>query len=203
MNTMITPTDNRRISERHPWPHAPAHPNAIVLAPSPSIVLAETNGSLRDAVALAFADRGCRVHCAANGDHAWQLLREAPFGLLIAEIEMPGMTGLDLLRRMRAASLFQPAILMSWNMPWDDPLFRELISSGAAIEKPFKMDQLIAVMCALVVLRPETGLVKVNDASAPILAAADAWSETDNPPSGDPPRGGPRWAIQTVNPTTS
>jgi DNA-binding response OmpR family regulator len=124
---------------------------------SPSIVLADDNDMVREMAARALTSRGCQVRCAADCHQAWGLLCEAPFALLITDNEMPGLIGLDLLRRMRAASFDQPAILMSGNIPGDVPDLRELLSPGAAIAKPFGVDQLVTALCALAVFQPKSG----------------------------------------------
>ena len=153
------PNTNPRNSGERSWFHAPATLDAAVIDPMPTIVLAEDNDILRETVALVLTKRGCLVRCAADGDQAWKLLCEAPFALLITDNEMPGLSGLELLRKMRSASLVQPAILMSGNMPWDVSDLRELLSPGTAVEKPFGINQLIAAISGLVVSQPKTSRV--------------------------------------------
>jgi EAL domain-containing protein (putative c-di-GMP-specific phosphodiesterase class I) len=56
---------------------------------------------------------GHEVVSASDGAQAIGRIREAPFDVVVSDIAMPGMTGLDLLRRIRANDLDVPVILMT------------------------------------------------------------------------------------------
>lgn len=50
---------------------------------------------------LVFRRQGFRVHCASGGAEALVKLRERPFALMMTDLNMPGMNGLELSRRAR------------------------------------------------------------------------------------------------------
>jgi DNA-binding response OmpR family regulator len=161
-----SPITDRQIEGKRSWFNPPKVIDDSFIDPKPSIVLAEDDDVLREMFAEVLKNRGCNVRCATDGNAAWRLLREAPFALLITDYDMPGLTGLELVRKMRTESLHQPAILISGNMPWNKPDFYELLSPGAAIEKPFTISKLIAVMCGLIIFQSNTNRTAPRQASA-------------------------------------
>ena len=49
---------------------------------------------------------------AADGQVGWDLLRLCPYDLVLLDLNLPGLDGLSLCRRLRAAGVHQPLVLM-------------------------------------------------------------------------------------------
>ncbi len=107
-----------------------------------SVVIAEDNNSLRDLLVYLLTAKGYTVRCADDGESGWESMSSAPFDLLITDHDMPRLTGLDLLRRMRASSLTHPVILMSANLPRQTAEMENLLTPGAVLAKPFSISAL-------------------------------------------------------------
>lgn len=81
---------------------------------------------------------------AGDGQEAWESLQERPFDLVVCDINMPRMNGLDLLRRLRATDRYQttPFLMISGEVSED------IIAASAESEvdgyllKPFKIESL-------------------------------------------------------------
>jgi two-component system chemotaxis sensor kinase CheA len=58
---------------------------------------------------------GFDVHVAMNGVEAWEMLAETEFDIVISDVEMPRMTGLELTARIKSSSLYRhiPVILLT------------------------------------------------------------------------------------------
>ena len=67
--------------------------------PPRRILLAEDDDSMRRFLHTALAKAGYEVAAAANGVDAYRRLREEPFTLLLTDIVMPEMDGIELARR--------------------------------------------------------------------------------------------------------
>jgi CheY-like chemotaxis protein len=67
------------------------------------ILVAEDNAVNRLVIAKQLTELGHTFEIAHEGEAAWQLLREKPFGLLLSDCAMPVLDGYDLARRIRAA----------------------------------------------------------------------------------------------------
>ena len=63
------------------------------------IILAEDDGDMRRFLARALQNAGYEVISFDNGLSAYQRLREEPFELLLTDIVMPEMDGIELARR--------------------------------------------------------------------------------------------------------
>jgi two-component system cell cycle response regulator CpdR len=63
------------------------------------ILLAEDDDSLRQFLALNLGRAGHEVVAHGDGDSAWEELAGAPFDLLLTDIVMPGLDGIELARR--------------------------------------------------------------------------------------------------------
>jgi EAL domain-containing protein (putative c-di-GMP-specific phosphodiesterase class I)/ActR/RegA family two-component response regulator len=55
----------------------------------------------------------CDVQCASSGDEAVQKLDEQSFDVILSDVQMPGMSGLEFLRAVRQRDLDIPVILMT------------------------------------------------------------------------------------------
>jgi len=82
-------------------------------------------------------DAGFTITRAPRGDVAMVLLRSQEFDVVVADVRMPGLSGLEVLDAVRAHDPALPVILMT-GAAWDDGA-REAVKSGAVqlLSKPF------------------------------------------------------------------
>ncbi len=83
------------------------------------------------------------VNEAENGEEALQLFNKGNYDLVISDIMMPGMSGMDLLNRIREKNLFAAVIMITGNPTVD--LTVSAIKKGAVdfLTKPFNIDDLL------------------------------------------------------------
>lgn len=67
-----------------------------------TIYVADDNSALRDGINRALQARGYMVRAASDGPELLSLLEEERPDLLLLDVMMPGMSGLEVLRRIRA-----------------------------------------------------------------------------------------------------
>ena len=132
-------------------------PSARRAASAGHILLVDDDAEIRGLIALLLGDAGYRVGCAADGEAAWSALCAEQFDLLITDHEMPKLTGLDLLRRVRSGPLDLPAIMISGFMPWGEADIEELLPPGAMVEKPFPMVDLLGKVRSFLRPTPRAG----------------------------------------------
>ena len=113
-------------------------------ASSAHILLVEDDPAIRGTVTFLLKDAGYLVGCAEDGEAGWHALCAAPSDLLITDHEMPKLTGLELLRRVRTVYRRLPAILMSGCPPLGEADLESLLHPGAVIPKPFSVGTLLA-----------------------------------------------------------
>ena len=110
------------------------------------ILIVEDEKSMRDLLLLMLRKEGYEVEGAESAVVAKSRLERAPVDLVITDISMPGMSGLDLLRWVRRASTSTSVILMTAFGSKDTAI--EALNEGAAyyVEKPFDIDEMKVVV---------------------------------------------------------
>lgn len=132
------------------------------------ILLAEDQAMLRDAlVSLLEMEAGFKVTAAENGDRARELLQSDTFDLLLTDIEMPGMTGLELANWLaRHQPQTRVVIITTFNRA--GYIRRALsLNVGGFLLKDSPSDQLIAALYKVRdggrVIDPELALLALDD----------------------------------------
>ena len=113
-------------------------------AASARILVVDDEREIRDIVSGLLRGAGYQVDTANDGAAGWALLRANPYDLLITDHMMPKVTGLELLRRVRAVPLTLPCLLISGQPPWDEDDLASLVQPGAVVPKPFGLTDLLA-----------------------------------------------------------
>ena len=88
------------------------------------------------------------VDIVSNGIQALESVRQARPDLVLLDLNMPGLSGLDVLRRLRAMDARLPVLIVTGTS--DDGLIRETIRSGgfSYIRKPFSTKYLLHMVAA-------------------------------------------------------
>jgi len=107
------------------------------------ILVVDDEPALRELMADAVSRVGFRAHTARDGEEGWEALCKTTFDLLITDHEMPRLTGLALIERLRAVSMKPPCILTSGSLPLPESLLKKIVHPGAVLPKPFSVNKLI------------------------------------------------------------
>lgn len=107
-----------------------------------SILIVDDEASVRDSLYNWFIDDGYRVECAENAKKALSLLNEKDFDIVLADIKMPGMDGMEMHRRIRALPRVPIVIIMTAFAAVDTAV--QALKEGAFdyVTKPFDPDDL-------------------------------------------------------------
>ena len=112
------------------------------------VLIVEDEPHLRDALRVILEDRGFSVATAATGGAGVELARRGGFRLVITDLRLPDMTGLDVLRAVR--DLNPRAALILTTSHGSPEVFAEAREIGAAaiLDKPFSPAQLLHLIDA-------------------------------------------------------
>ncbi|WP_027483330.1 response regulator transcription factor [Deinococcus pimensis] len=108
-----------------------------------TILVVEDNAGIRDMVREYLAEHGYRVRVASNGTEGLLETRHEPPDLILLDVMMPGMDGLEFLRRYRASSGTPVIFLTARDSEIDKVLGLEL-GADDYVTKPFSMAELLA-----------------------------------------------------------
>jgi two-component system response regulator PilR (NtrC family) len=107
-----------------------------------NIVIVDDEQSYRQLLTLVFEDTGDSIRTAMNGRQALTLLEEEPADVIISDVKMPDMNGIELLRAIRETQPDLGVILMTAFASVETA--REAFKLGADdfIQKPFDVEEL-------------------------------------------------------------
>lgn len=107
------------------------------------VLLVEDDTIIQGLIAMSLSKAGYHVKCAQDGEAGWEVFSSEHFDLLITDNNLPNLTGVELIRRLRATDRHLPVLLISGQVPWNTPGLETLLSPGMAMEKPFSMARLL------------------------------------------------------------
>lgn len=112
----------------------------------PKVLLVDDDEVLLRSYVRALASQGYDVHACGDGEQAIQALGEASFDVVISDIDMPRLGGLELLARIRERDLDVPVVLVTGNPSLDTAM--AAIEQGALryVPKPVALDRLRSVV---------------------------------------------------------
>ena len=115
--------------------------------PAAVVHVVDDDGAVRDSLRFLLDAAGFAVRTHASAE---ALLSAGPTvsGCVLTDVRMPGMDGLELLRRLHAAAITVPVVVMTGHA--DVPMAIRAMKAGALdfLEKPFADDALVAAVRA-------------------------------------------------------
>src|ERR671926_905284 len=125
------------------------------------LLIVDDEQGMRQLLSIVFGREGHAVRVAENGRRALELLREEPADLIVSDVKMPDMGGIELLRAAREL-LPEVAVVMMTAFATVDTA-REAFKLGADdfIQKPFDVDELKLIVARAL---EKLDLVKENRA---------------------------------------
>jgi len=134
------------------------------------VLIVEDETLIRENLVSSFKSRGFATESAKDGEDGLFLADEYPVDLAVVDIGLPGMSGLELIAKLRENNNQIPVIVLTARDSWQDKV--EGLSTGADdyMAKPFEFEELLARCNAL--LRRTAGF------ASPLLKIADIELDT-------------------------
>ena len=131
------------------------------------LLLVEDDPSMRSTLERALSRRGVRVESCADGRRALELWRAQPPDVVVLDLSLPGLDGLQVLEQARRSQLATPVLILTARGTVGDRVIG--LNSGADdyLPKPFDLDELEARLRALVRRKPDAAPAAGN---APVVA---------------------------------
>jgi two-component system response regulator PrrA len=116
---------------------------------APEVLLVDDDPSIREALDRALRLEGFAVSVCADGESALAAVGEAPPHVMVLDVMMPGLSGVDVIRRLRAQGRDMPICILSARDEVSDRV--EGLRAGADdyLVKPFELEELVARLHAL------------------------------------------------------
>jgi DNA-binding response OmpR family regulator len=118
------------------WPTDPRH----------RILVVDEDSDLRLLYADVLALPGYHVDAAEDGTAGWEALQANSYNLLITEHSLPKLTGVELVRKLRAAHMALPVVMAAGRLPVHELARNPSLQLAATLLKPFAVDTLLATV---------------------------------------------------------
>ena len=107
-----------------------------------TIAVIDDQELMRDSLMHTLGRAGYRVRTFDQAASAFETVRKGPFDLVITDLKMPGMDGVELLRRLRAAGQDLPVILMTAYGTVATAVEAMKLGAYDYIQKPFEAEEI-------------------------------------------------------------
>ena len=114
------------------------------MPPRPHILLVDDEPAIAEVAEYALREHGFEVRLAADGDTALELFRREPPDLVLLDLNLPGLGGLELLQRMRALRPAQAVIMVTSRVQEADRVLGLEMGADDYVTKPFSPRELVA-----------------------------------------------------------
>lgn len=143
MNTLLNTIPNRAAEIFYGQPTS-----------SGRILVVDDDVDLRHLIVELLMASGYEVDDAENGARAWKVLHLNQYDLLLTDNEMPEMTGLQLVEKLRLAGFKLPVIFASGRLSPDLVTKNTHLGLAATLPKPFTPEELTSTVKGLLPVLP-------------------------------------------------
>jgi two-component system KDP operon response regulator KdpE len=112
--------------------------------PAIRILVVDDESAIRRALRPPLVELGFQVAEAARGEEALQLLRTATFDAVLLDVNMPGIGGVETLRRIRAFAPRLPILMLTVRDKEEEKVEALDLGADDYVTKPFSTRELIA-----------------------------------------------------------
>ncbi|MBI1967774.1 MAG: sigma-54-dependent Fis family transcriptional regulator [Gemmatimonadetes bacterium] len=115
------------------------------MSPQPSILIIDDESGILDTLRILLKNEGFDVTTAQGGKAGLEQLRAAAPDIVLTDVRMPQVTGIDILETVRAQDPETPVILMTAQASLQTAI--QAVNEGAFyyIQKPFSNDDMVAI----------------------------------------------------------
>ena len=113
------------------------------------ILVVDDEASIVDSVATVLRYEGFDVDVASSGRAALQMAQEIAFDLLVLDVMLPDLDGLEVTRRIRADGLDIPVLFLTAKSEVEDRVAGLTVGGDDYVSKPFSLIEIIARVKAI------------------------------------------------------
>jgi len=117
-----------------------------MLVESPSLLITDDDPAFRETLQVVFEPEGFKTILAKDGEEALEIVQTQEVHLVLLDMHMPKLTGLETLRRVKQFKVILPCILLSARL---DELILEQARQAQAysvLSKPITRSQLTRIV---------------------------------------------------------
>lgn len=140
------------------------------------VLVIEDHTDIAEVVALHLSDIDCEVRHVADGLEGLKVAESDRFDLIILDLMLPGMDGLEICRRVRATNRYVPILMLTAKSSEADRVVGLEMGADDYLTKPFSVMELLARVKAL--FRRVEAMTQARDGDTEVLHARDIVIDT-------------------------
>jgi DNA-binding response OmpR family regulator len=113
------------------------------------VLIIEDNRDIAEMVSLHLGDLGCAVDISGDGRAGFEQARTGRYDLIILDLMLPGMDGIELCRKLRSQATYTPVLMLTAKSSERDRVLGLEIGADDYLVKPFAIPELLARVKAI------------------------------------------------------
>ncbi len=114
-----------------------------------NVLIIEDQPEIANLIRLHLQDLPCRVELAFDGTTGVAAVEKKPFDLIVLDLMLPGIDGLEVCRRIRARPVYTPIMMVTAKVAEFDRVLGLELGADDYLTKPFSIRELVARVKAL------------------------------------------------------
>lgn len=115
-----------------------------------NVLVVEDEALLLHHLQYQLEDAGHKPLGASNGEEAWHYLQDYTPDIAIIDLGLPGISGLELIKKARAQGMSMPILILTARGNWRDKVSSLNAGADDYLVKPFELEELKARLNALI-----------------------------------------------------
>jgi len=111
--------------------------------PPRRILVVDDHTDLRQLSVDVLVDSGYDVEAAQDGAAGWEALQAKSYDLVITDNNMPKMTGLEMIEKLRSAGMKVPILMATGSLPLNEFASKPWLYPDATLQRPFTSEAML------------------------------------------------------------
>ncbi|MGD8567075.1 MAG: response regulator transcription factor [Gammaproteobacteria bacterium] len=142
------------------------------------VLVVEDETALRNQLMERLKEEGYAVDVAADGDEGLYIGREYPIDVAVIDLGLPGISGIELIKRLRNEDKTFPILILTARSRWQDKVEGLEAGGDDYLVKPFHVEELLARLKAL--MRRAAGWTQSEITCGPVTLNQSSQQVTVN-----------------------
>jgi two-component system, OmpR family, alkaline phosphatase synthesis response regulator PhoP len=115
----------------------------------PRVLIIEDDKDIAELISIHLKDLVCDIKCCGSGESGLAAVTEESYDLIILDIMLPGMDGLDVCKKLRADDIITPILMLTAKSEEIDKVLGLEIGADDYMTKPFSIREFVARVKAI------------------------------------------------------
>ncbi len=113
------------------------------------VLIIEDDTNIADLIALHLSDLGFQPRIVGRGNEGYQLARSTPFDVIILDLMLPELDGMEICRKLRQEGIATPILMLTARAEEVDKVLGLELGADDYLTKPFSIRELLARVKAI------------------------------------------------------